>query len=131
MDKAVVADIHAHMGDTRAVGAEEYHVARAQFAAANIAAHGGLRGGSAREIDGKGFAEHILHKAAAIKACGRGAAEAVGYADKAHGVGDEFVGIGAPHWLDVGFGFFAGGNGGRCHLGLLLFLLDDAADGIV
>ena len=119
------------MGDTRAVGAEENHIARAQFAAANVSANGCLRGGCARQAHGKGFAENVLHKAAAIEACGRGAAEAVGYADKAHGVGDEFVGIGAPHWLDVGFGFFAGGNGGRCHLGLLLFLLDDAADGIV
>ena len=70
MDKAVVADIHANMGDARAVGAEEDHVAWAQFAAAHIAAHGGLRGGCARQVHGKGFAEHILHKAAAIKACG-------------------------------------------------------------
>ena len=91
VDKAAIAQIQPVVRVIEATGVEEQHVAGLELVAADRAAHLGLFGRRARQVDAGGL-EDIADKATAIKAVYRGiAAKAVGNAHQADGLQDHIA----------------------------------------
>lgn len=81
MDKLIVTDINAHMGNAGGIGiCEEYQITGFQVCLGNQLTHSPLLLGCSGQIDAVGL-EGVLHQTGAIEAAGRTATPDIGNAN--------------------------------------------------
>jgi hypothetical protein len=93
MDELALAQIDADMAVGATQGVEEHQIAGPQIGFVDGGGGGGLLGRGAWQHQAHGLLVHAAHETAAVEAgFGRGAAAAIGHAQRAHGVADHVAG---------------------------------------